>query len=250
MSWGKPTTAQANPAEITIEWSGSQNQFTYYDKDSKSKVAMGPDLKFIVLDRLNSISGYSQSKNCGIWSNEIRSTETDLLKVNWKPNGKKETLIQGLYGEIKDTVKEKGGKYCQVVYALMIGENENKIVRILFKGSSLVPWIEAKVRDVPMYVLTASNGTKQVKGTNEYYSPTIAQMEQITDDNHIKEADKAMAIVETYLNNYLDGSQDDDEISVEIDETKLPEKISSPEKEEEMLVTKEMSAKVTKKFPF
>lgn len=146
MSRSINTEKEPNPAKRWFQWDSDSKGFKYYDKeaphptDASKKGANIPvplPFKFLVLDRLHTIAGFSDADKSSIYSNEVRDLKTQVLNVKIK----KETVTSGLYEQIKG--KPSGARYCQSVYIAYFDEkNELQLGNIKMVGSSLGSWIE------------------------------------------------------------------------------------------------------------
>jgi hypothetical protein len=101
-------------------------------------VAIDLPFQFIVLDTLSTIKGFNKADKASFWSNEVKDLRTDVLTVRLKRN----VVASGLYQEIKDSIKSRGAKFCQSVYACVREGEELKIVNLQFTGAALSSWIE------------------------------------------------------------------------------------------------------------
>jgi hypothetical protein len=89
---------------------------------------------FILLDELHTIKGFNEASEKSIYSNEVKDLKNQKLNVRMG----KETIELGLYDEIKDAVKVKGGKYSKSCYIAYFDENRLlRIGNIMMTGSSL-----------------------------------------------------------------------------------------------------------------
>lgn len=123
-----------NPSTKWIQWSGSEGQLEVYNKETKVNDALPMPFHFLLLDELHTIKGFSESDNKGIYSNEIKDLKTQKLNVRIGKN----TLEIGLYEDIKDAVKVKGGKYAKSCYIAYVDNDKvMKIGNIMMTGSSL-----------------------------------------------------------------------------------------------------------------
>jgi hypothetical protein len=177
MSLSNPTTI-INPAKLNIDWKGSENKFVGYNRETKQTSDMPKEMYIIVLDQLVSITGYSESQNTGIYSNEIKYSTTEELVVQTK-NG---IAAKGLYRDIKDKIKVLGGNFTKSVYACLITPQEKgqtpklELVNFKMAGSALRPWGEAKPGDDGCVIKLTINNLLLKKGRTEYYSPTIEKL--------------------------------------------------------------------------
>ncbi len=113
MSRSNPSVDLKNPATQVLEWAGASDAgyLKYYDKEAKEKKSIGLPFTFAYLDEMVSILGYSKQYKANIFSNEVRRTSSEDLKVMSFSNGKVITICEGIYSEIKDELKMAGGKY-------------------------------------------------------------------------------------------------------------------------------------------
>jgi hypothetical protein len=133
-----------NPVTKWIEFKGSTGKFQYWDKATESNIELPlAKIGFIVLDELNTISGYHSSAEAGIYSNEISDLSHETLTVKvFKTN----IQITGLYKDIKDNIKAIGGKFTKSVYAALItGKDSLELVNFKMSGSGFGGWLEKKV---------------------------------------------------------------------------------------------------------
>jgi hypothetical protein len=191
---------------MTIEWSGSKGEFYYFDKTAKAKIPMKSPFYGFVIDEANTIVGFHEKSNKGIWSNEVKDLSKEQLNVRVGS----QTMDLGLYDEIKDAVKTKGGKYCKVVYFALISETgkELSLVKIRLSGSALAPFIDGKFRASEKLILKFStNPESKKKGATVYFEPTI---EKIDKKNEVLLA-KALElgkVVSDYFSSKTESKQD------------------------------------------
>lgn len=140
MSLSNPTSERPqNPSTLFLEWKGGEGVLRYFDKSRGEKgenVIMPLPFTFIPLDILMCASGFSESENSGIYSNEIRNSDAKKYPITVK-TFKGTVIAEGIYGEIKDKIVAAGGGYAQSVYIAYKGENgELKLGNIKFAGAS------------------------------------------------------------------------------------------------------------------
>jgi hypothetical protein len=133
MSRSNPNAELTNPCQKWFKWKGKQGGLAYYNKETKEDVIVPLPFTFIYLDSLNSIKGFSEADNESIYSNEVRDLKSQPMTVKV---GKTE-FSKGLYADIKDKVKAKGGKYCQSTYIAFKEEGKLVIGNIAFTGGAL-----------------------------------------------------------------------------------------------------------------
>ena len=135
-----------SPIQRYLKFSGNTGLFSYFDKTKgeKGEDVELEELSLIVLDVRASITGFNSSANTGISSNMVTNIGNDPLTVQSFKDGKKIFIAEGLYSEIKGTVKSAGGKFTTNVIALAdIGDgNGEQVVCLQLTGSALNGWIE------------------------------------------------------------------------------------------------------------
>lgn len=131
----------SSPITKYISFSGSTGKINYYDKESSKNVEMD-SLSLIVLDTRASISGFSESHQGGISSNLVKDTTKDSMKVIAFKNGKPSDIAEGIYKDIKDKVKDKGGKFTTNVIAMADLGDGMQMVNVQLSGAALSSWID------------------------------------------------------------------------------------------------------------
>jgi len=159
MSLSNPTERAINPAKKWFQWDSDSKGFKYYDKEAPhptdaarkgANILVPLPFRFIVLDTLHTIGGFSDADSCGIYSNEIR----DIKKENLSIRIKKAVVASGLYEAIKGKVT--GSRYAQSLYIAYFDEKkELQIGNIKIEGSSLGPWIEFCKKNNPIGTVTS-----------------------------------------------------------------------------------------------
>lgn len=199
MSRSNPNEELINPCKHFFQWDGGDGKgFKIYDKETKKNVITPLPFKFLVLDRLTTITGYNEPEKIGYYSNEIRDIKNDMLTVRSK-NGIEAT---GTYEEIKAKLSAKGASYCQSVYIMFFVGKEAVLGNIKMTGASLENWFsfckENKIMEVGVQVKSAN---EKKKGKVVYYEPVFSVLD-------IKPATNELAIeidkpLQEYLKAYL-----------------------------------------------
>lgn len=143
-------TKPTNPAKIFIEWAGKHDQgfLYYYDKETEKKVQLKFPFSFMLLDELSTIKGFNEPLNCGIYSNEIRNTQTDQLHVrSFKPG----ISLKGLYQELKAEIKLAGAKYSKSLYIAVKGKETPVICNLNVRGISFSAWLDFSKGNTQLY---------------------------------------------------------------------------------------------------
>jgi hypothetical protein len=198
MSRSNPTETLVNPAKLFIEWSGSEGKFKYYDKEKKENVFLDLPVKFIPLDRLSTVKGWSDAEKKGYWANEVRSTKDDVLTVRSKDG----VELVAKYEVVKEKMSAKGVDYVQSLYAAMKIGKELCIVNFQLKGSGLTPFIEfakgKKIEEIGVQVLDVKPCKK---GATKYFEPVYSIMDVSEATNKL--ATELDVELQDYLNAYL-----------------------------------------------
>lgn len=190
-----------NPATVFMEWSGSKGCLKYWDKEAGEKgeeIMVKLPFSFIVLDKLSTISGFSDADKSGYWSNEVRDTRTDILTVRTK----KGVVAEGLYSTFAP-IKAAGACYAQSLYIAYYNKDKELIIgNLKLSGSAIGPWIDfTDNNDIYKIAVTISGAEPKKKGNTNYFEPVFTPKE-ITPETNEKaiELDK---ILQEYLTAYF-----------------------------------------------
>ena len=144
------SSSTKNPAIAVLEWDAMEGNFKYYDTVAKErKYLTDSEFSFVVLDQLSNVSGWV--KDVG----GCRATETHNLTANpirvqsWK-DGKPTLIKEGMYKDIKESLKSMGIKYRKIVYAMTVASDDfgaGEIIKLDLGGCAMSEWIEADVKD-------------------------------------------------------------------------------------------------------
>lgn len=216
-------TNVVNPAVRFFDWSGAEGTLSYYDKEAKVKVNVKLPFTFIVLDTLSTIKGYSQADEVGIYSNEIRSTNEDILHVK---TFKGVTVAKGIYKEIKDTIVGQGGKFAQSCYIAFFDDNKVlQIGNITFTASSLgggenkkegyevgawIGFTKANKANIMKGAIVMEKDERVcVNGATKFFCPKF-KIKEISDETNKKAFDLDVEL-QGYLETYLKSPKPSDE---------------------------------------
>lgn len=192
MSLSQPKIS--SPCKKFIDFKGSTGNFQFWDKSKKENIELKLPLRFIVLDELSTITGYSESANSGIYSNEVHNLSHQDLNVRTFKGG---ISFSGKYADIKTRISDLGGKFSKSIYAALITGDGVELVNFKFKGASLKPWID---RDSKSNVVKIEGCLDGKKGVVKYKSPIFLQGE--ADENHIEEALELDKELQIYLKSH------------------------------------------------
>jgi hypothetical protein len=190
-------TEVRNPAEKFFQWSGSEGKIKYYDKETKENVFVDTPFTFLVLDKLITITGYSDEDESGFWSNEIRNVKRDVLTVRTKKGIRQE----GFYDEVKHL---NGAKFAQSVYIAYYDEKKKLTLgNFKFNGCAVSSWIEfCKGRDVYSGAIKIIDSQEDKKGATTYFSPVFEAKPDVSEQTEeaARELDR---ILQEYLTKYF-----------------------------------------------
>lgn len=192
-----------NPARHFIKV--KSGALSYYDKEAGENVEVPTPFKFVVLDQLATIKGWSDQDESGYWSNEVKSVGRDVLNVRTKA-GLKES---GLWKDIKGSVGIAGAKYHASIYVAATGRDGLQIENIAFTGAALNAWIEfTKANDVRKNTVTLTEWADAKKGSVKYKVPvfTAEPMEDAERDEAVELAKQ----LREYHNQYFNYTPDED----------------------------------------
>jgi hypothetical protein len=245
---GRMSTIAENPAIKTLRWKNRKMEavkdekgktvknkdgtpkmkliretgWYYYDKVDETDKMLPLPLSFTWLESATSFTGYNQSKELGVYSNEVLDIKKDKMTVRCGD----ETIASGLYNNIKDVVKGQGGKYCIAVYAYCIDTEE--IVRFLMTGSSGAAWMNFHKHALSKSKAISCTGSteKEMKTGASYEEPTFVYIDATDDVNRI--ADIKYEEVANYFE-YINAKNKELETSAKLSESKAVYPGSEPE---------------------
>jgi hypothetical protein len=160
---------EESPVKKFFKVRASTGDVVHYDKSLARELEQPVPFRFIVLDVLNTVGGFHEPSNSGIWSNEVRNSNKDVLIVRNKTG----VLAEGPYSDIKDKLKAVGGKFANAVYLAYSDGSDWKLGKITFVGASVSAWFDfgsGKRFDANPGVVV-SGFTAQKKGRTEYFVP-------------------------------------------------------------------------------
>lgn len=209
-------TEVVNPAKFFYEWMGSKGVIKYFDKSKGEKgerVEIDLPFTFLVLDRLSSITGFSDADQSGFWSNEIRDIKKDQLTVRTK----KGVVATGLYSTLAP-ILNLGAAYCQSVY-IAVKEGEDFVIcNFQISGSAIGPWIElCKGKDIYKYAVTIESAKPAKKGATNYFIPVFKLNPKISEATEAKAIELDRQLQE-YLYTYFKRSKTDQQENISAEE--------------------------------
>lgn len=204
-------TPASNPATKFLSWKSNEKTFAYYDKDTETNVEVALPFKFVVLDELSSVKGWSDSLGGSIISNEVKfiSREPIVAKCYHKNlKGEKVTteVAKGLYKDIKEKVNSAGAKYHRSIYIML---EDGTLANIQLKGAAVQKWGEftqkTKNRLPDEWVVVEKHADGK-KGAVKFTVPEFKFFKSLSDEEANK-ADECFNVLESYLKTYLAKSE-------------------------------------------
>ncbi len=210
-----------NPATKFLSWKSNDKCFSYYDKEiaeslkgksedvikEKANVKVNLPFKFLFLDQLQSVKGWSDALSGQIISNEVKTVSDQELNVvcyhkNAKGEPTKTTIAKGLYSQIKDAVVSAGAKYHKSVYVML---EDGSLANLQFKGACVKEWSEffnsSKKRLADEWVIVESTKDGK-KGAVKFTTPDF-KFERSISDSESEQADAVFDELDEYLKQYL-----------------------------------------------
>lgn len=178
---------------------GGDGVFSYWDSEAKTRVTLGSEVEFIVMDTRSAITGWNDDAAARVYSNRVKSTVKEELTVRCGAS----TLVKGMYADVKEKIKAVGGKFCTEVFALMNIGGEFEPVQLDLSGASLGCWMTfidelGGPWAVYAFKVTTSLGDQKKKGSVKFFEVKFATAEL---DAELNEA--ANAFNDDFLQPYL-----------------------------------------------
>lgn len=190
---------QSNPSTKFLEWKSNDKVFEFYDKEAKEKVQVKLPFKFLALDEMHAVKGWSDSCQSAIYSNEVKFISKEIMTV--KPF-KGNEIAKGLYSDIKEKVKAAGAHYVKSIYVML---EDGSIANIQLKGAACQSWGDFTNKNrsrLPDEWVTVKDFTEGKKGAVKFYTPNFT-FDKSLSELEMNQADEAFEILETYLKAYL-----------------------------------------------
>ena len=184
----------SNPAQRFYEWDGQSGQIRYYDKEQKQNIPLELPFTFLLIEQAAKITGWNDQSDSAIFSNEILQTNEDQLIVKAHKGGE---LCRGLYAEIKESVKSKGGNFTASLYIACKDDNDQLyLANLSLKGKALSAWMDFR-KESGMKVwdnaVTIDSYTEGSKGSITYRMPSFKLREIAPETNEqAKEMDRQL----------------------------------------------------------
>lgn len=195
------------PATKFLSWKSNEKCFSYYDKEKAENVVVKLPFKFLFLDQLQSVKGWSDALSGQIISNEVKTvSDQELNAVCYHKNNKgesvKTTIAKGLYKDIKDAIVSAGAKYHKSIYIML---EDGTLANIQLKGAGVAEWgnffnsNKKRLADEWIVVAGAKEGKK---GAVKFTTPEF-KFERSLSESEVEQADAVFDELDTYLQQYL-----------------------------------------------
>lgn len=228
MSRTRKRNSATSPIRKYVSFSGSTGMINYYDKsrpEGDRSVEL-EKLDIIVLDTKASISGFSEAHQGGILSNMVGDISKEPFKVVAFSNGKPQDVAEGLYKDIRPTIKDAGGKYTTNVIAMADLGDGMEMVDVQLFGAALNSWIDF-TKDNPNdsyydNVVELSKGVLSKRGGKDKGNVPVTKKEEKELDAKLKKNPRAPRPVWFYVLNVELGkelTEEQAEMATEQDET-------------------------------
>lgn len=200
MSFSNPDADIKNPAVRFFQWKGGKGEIEYYDKEAKESVTVPMPFTFIVLDQLNTVSGFSDEAQSSYYSNEVRNSILQPFVVRLG----KAIAATGLWTDIKKSGLQ-GVKFAKSVYIAFKDESGEFVIGNLKLLGSSLNWFDfCKNNNLYDIAVSIADKEKAKKGSNEYFTP-VFKANPLTDESRTK-AKELDETLQHYLGVYFSRS--------------------------------------------
>ena len=197
----------SNPATKFFSWKSNDKVFSFYNKETKENENVPLPFKFLVLDELHTVKGWSDANNGNIIANEVKFISKETINVkcyhkNIKGENVRTDIVSGIYKDIKPEVVAAGGKYHKSIYIML---EDGTIANIQLKGAGVQAWGDFANKNktrLPEEWIIVKDFTEGKKGSVKYTTPNFA-FERTLSDPESEQADFAFNTLESYLKTYL-----------------------------------------------
>ena len=203
MSLSQPKSGNTNPAKKFIKYSSTKS-FFYYDKQKEDNVQMPDKFYVIPLDSLATVTGWSDDSMSSIYSNEVRSVAKDELNVRSFKGGE---IAKGLWSNIKEKVKVKGGNFTTSMYCALIENGKvTELVNLHLSKSALAPLFDIDLKYDGSILEVSQDPEELKKGSVKYKLPKFVL--HAAKPNLVDEAINLDVELQSYLSDYLNKEVD------------------------------------------
>jgi len=191
-------TESKNPAKKFLEWKSNDKTFMFYNKETQEKEMISLPLKLLVLKEMHTIKGFDEGANSGIYSNEVKLIGSEEITVRNFSGG---MIAKGLYKDVKEQIRAKGGHYSKSIYAML---ETGEIINIQLKGAAVQKWGEFTQKTRSRLTdewITITGAEDRKKGAVKYTVP-IFEFSGSLSDHQNDLADESYDNLESYMSDY------------------------------------------------
>ena len=196
----REVTTTTNPTSKFLEWKSNNKSFSFFDKETKQNVEVKLPLTFIVLEDYHKVSGFSDSDQTGIYSNEVLQIGTEEMEVK---TFKGRIISKGLYKDIKGAVNSAGGNYHKSIYAVT---KEGELINISLKGAAVSKWSKLVEKGAWKRLsdewISIESAEDHKKGMVKYSTPNFVFNTSLS-DAEFKIVEAKATELENYLTTYF-----------------------------------------------
>lgn len=196
----REVTKTTNPTSKFLEWKSNNKSFSFFNKELKQNVEVKLPLTFIVLEEYHKISGFSDSDQTGIYSNEVLQIGTEELEVR---THKGRIIASGIYKNIKGAVNAAGGNYHKSIYAVT---KEGELINISLKGAAVSKWSKLVEKGAWKRLsdewISIESAEDHKKGMVKYSTPNFVFNTSLS-DAELKMVQAKATELENYLTTYF-----------------------------------------------
>lgn len=190
MSLSNPT--QSTPAQRFFKWAGGDGNVVWWDKDAEKQLAVPLPFRFIVLDELSTLAGYSEKDQSGIWANEVRNIKGDVLVARTRAG----VIGEGTYENLFEA-KARGAKYARSIYIAYQDATDPTtwvIGNLKVAGAAVGAWFDFRRKiNVEEFGVILSGSTVEKKGATTFHVPDFGSFEiEATDMEVAVELDRQL----------------------------------------------------------
>lgn len=195
MSRSNPTLT--NPSTRRFEWAGGVGVLRYYDRETKETIDQPLPFRFMVLDQLNTMAGFSKADKSSVWATEVRDIKNDVMYTRTKAG----PIEAGVYSELAETTR-RGGKFAKSIYIAYELNGNWVIGNFRAYGSAMTTWFDfAKGHIVDQDMIIMTRGEQIDGGTGPYFPPKYEQQPCSAEEDKVaQQLDKQLqAFLSVYL---------------------------------------------------
>lgn len=192
-----------NPTNIFLEYKSSKKTFSSYNRSNGAKEDLKLPFKFVFLQNYHTVRGWDDSSDSGIYSNEVYYIGKEVMRVRSKSG----LIAEGIYKDIKNEVRDAGGKYNRSIYIMLEGGD---VANIQLKGSAVKSWgdfITENAKLVDNQWIEVNKVENKKKGSVKYTVPVFELGASLSEDDS-NLADTVADELQSYFDDYFSKAED------------------------------------------